>query len=163
MLTEKRGCHESMKRIRAPDDESVRQAPLRKNHPKNSATWMGWRSGKLATMAVNDHSAYRKTQSHPVWLCRHEGIEHFVPAPCINAGAGILDFHGNCLVTIALGSHRQHPMILLDCVHCLHRVLQQVDDDLLQLTPVADDMRHLRLQFAAHRNAMLGEQAAYRL
>jgi hypothetical protein len=154
-----------LERVPGPDGdgESVRQAALRENHPKNSATRMGWRSGKLATVALNDHSADRKAQSHPAWLCGHEGIEHFVQAPCIDAGAGIPDLHGNCLVAIAPGAHRQQPMIVLDCVHCLHRVVQQINDNLLQLTPVSDDMRHAVHQFASDRNAMVIEQAAHSL
>ncbi len=57
--------------------------------------------------------------------------------------------------TIALspsfaGSYRQHSTIIPACRHRLYRVLQQVDDDLLQLTTLADDMRHVGLQIGVH-------------
>ena len=72
-------------------------------------------------------------------LCRKESIKNVVCFFGINSRSGVLYHNADCVVAIVLRAHLQYATVTVDRTHGINRVLDQIADDLLQLTTVAND------------------------
>ena len=85
-------------------------------------------------MALDDHAANGKSQPHAVGFCRNECIEDVCQPPGIDSRSAILHLDDNRAVAIARGPHLQEAAAVLERVHGLDGVADQIDENLLQLT-----------------------------
>ena len=124
---------------------------------------MSLRGGKLTVVAFDDHPANREPQSPPLRLRRNERVEYALQFLRTNSRSGVFRRHENCIAAVTVGSHAQHPAIVLDRIHCFDRVVDQVNQDLLQLTAMANDKGRSRRQLGVGRNAVILQLLAQNL
>ena len=101
-------------------EQEARAAPLRRGDRERSA------------MRLDDRTTDREPHSHAACLGRHEGIEDSADHIRADAAAGVFDADRNP----AIAGHRGHgepPRRLLDAVHRLDRVRNEIAKNLLQL------------------------------
>ena len=98
-------------------------------------------SNKLTFMAFYDHSANSQSQADPSRFRRNERFKNSVSLFWINSRSGVLHRYNNGSIPMMLSTQPQYPAIVLDAIHCFDGVVHQIDEDLLQLTPVAHNER----------------------
>ena len=103
-------------------------------------------------MALDDHPANGKSQSHAVGFCRDECIEDICQPRGIDSRPAILDLDDNRAVAVAPRPQLQQAATVLESVHGLDGVADQIDENLLQLTAVAHDQRQFGLKLGPRRN-----------
>ena len=92
-------------------------------------------------MTLNNHPANRQTQSYAMRLCREKRIKYAAQLFRIESWPRIFDRDHDCIAIVERCSHPQHPISIRRGIHCLNCVLDQIRDDLLQLSPVARNKR----------------------
>jgi len=113
----------------------------------------------MTSMTFDDHTANGQSQAHPVRLGRKKRVEYLVCFFGIDSRPRVLDFNDNRAISAIFGLHPQYSAIHIDQVHCVNRILHQIDHDFLQLTAMADYFRHLFFQLDAHGNVMFSQLA----
>ncbi len=88
-------------------------------------------------MLLNNHTANGETKSHPVRLRRKERSKYAVQFLGSNSRPRVFYCNHNCIATTKLRGHPQHPTLVSRGVHCFERVVNQIEDDLSQLTTIA--------------------------
>ena len=88
-------------------------------------------------MAFYDHSANSQSQAHPSRFRCNERFKYSVCLFWINSRPGVFHCYDNGSVAMMLSTESQYPAIVLDAIHCFDGVVHQIDEDFLQLTPVA--------------------------
>src|SRR5204863_4131653 len=119
------------------------------------------RRGKLTAMLLDDHPANRESQSHAVRLRRNERRKYPAQLLRINPRARVFYGNGNGIGMTKLGCHTEHPMSISRGDHRFQRVVDQIEDDLSQLTPMAVHQRQFG-QFGANVNPTLLRLSAQR-
>ena len=104
-------------------------------------------------MTLNDHTANRQSQSYAMRLCREKRIKDAAQLFRIKSWSRIFDREHNCVAIVECCSHSQHPISIRRGIHCLNCVLDQIREDLLQLSPVARNKRQFRCKFGASGDA----------
>ena len=132
----------------------------RQNELEQRSVFAVRRSRKPTAVILDNCAAYGQSQTHAMRLRRNEGVKHLVDFCRINSGPGILHRYGNGIGITPLG-FQQQPSTLPRCGgHCFNCVVDQVIEDLLQLTPIAADKWHRSCQFSKSRDAALAQLSA---
>ena len=97
----------------------------------------------MTAMALNNHAANRQSQSYPMRLCREKRIKYAPQLFRIESWPRIFDRDDNCIAIMEPCSHPQDPISIRSVIHSLNCVLDQIRNDLLQLSPVAGNKRQL--------------------
>ncbi len=105
---------------------------------------------KAPVVSFDNRSTNRKTHPHSRRLCREKSIENALDVFRIYAGSGILHCYQHAILGANFGFHTQEPLALSRRSHCVYCIDGQVQDDLLQLNPVAEYPRQLVSEFAAN-------------
>src|SRR5262245_14227377 len=92
------------------------------------------RCGKSTIVTVNNHPANGQSQTHSLGFGGNERFEYSVHFLWINARSCILYCDDNYIGAAMSGGQLQHTATSFNPVHCLDRVVGQVEDHLLQLT-----------------------------
>ena len=100
-------------------------------------------------MTFNNHPANREAQSYAMRLSREKRIKDAARLFRIDS-----DRDDNCISIVKACSHPQHPISICSVIHCLDCVLNQIRNDLLQLSLVARNKRQLRRKFGASGDAV---------
>ena len=107
------------------------------------------RRPESSPMIVNDRAADGQPHAQSVRLRRVERVEQAGRLVLPEADAGILD-RDDCpraVVTVFHGrAHDQSAPLGWDLSHGFGRVRYEVEEDLLELDPIAHDRRHVRRQ-----------------
>jgi hypothetical protein len=75
------------------------------------------RRRKLAVVTLDNHAANGKSQSHSVWLCRDEWIKYTFQSSRIDSRSGIFHCDDNCVGTVILRFHLEHPTSIHSVIH----------------------------------------------
>jgi hypothetical protein len=110
---------------------------------------------KFAAVTLDYHAANGQSQSHSIWLCRDEWIKYAVQSCWIDSRSGIFHCDDNCIGTLTLRYHPKHPISIHRVIHRFDRTVDQVEDDLSQLTPMAVDTRQVGRKLGFGRNAVV--------
>ena len=121
----------SIRSVRAPRQKLGRQHKL---EPRSIVPLRG--RGQLTAMTLNNHAANRETQPYAMRLCREKRIKDAAQLLRIYSRPRIFDRDHYCIASVEPRCHPEHPVSIRG-IHCLNRVLNQIRDDLLQLSPVA--------------------------
>ena len=105
-------------------------------------------------MTLNDHTANRQSQSYAMRLCREKRIKDAAQLFRIKSWPRIFDREDNCVAILESCSHSQHSISIRSAIHCLNCVLDQIRNDLLQLSLVARNKRQLRRKFGGSGDAV---------
>ena len=100
-------------------------------------------------MPLDDRAADRQADSHSVAPGGIEGLEQPLGILRLKSDPRIPHQQGYPAVLAALRSHRQLPRAIGDLAHGVRGVEQQVEDDLLQLDPIAGHGREAIRQLQA--------------
>ena len=92
-------------------------------------------------MSFDDGTANRKPHPHSFGLCCIERLENAFQILRIDARPGIAHCHENAFRLGSIGADRQLSCLSVNSVHCLDRVEDQVQQDLLQLDTVPPNGR----------------------
>ena len=90
-------------------------------------------------MGVDDRPTDRQPHAHAAGLRREEGVEEAVHCFRSEPRTRILDRNEQIAGPVDLRSYPQHPRLAHDRAHRLDAIHDQIEDDLLQLNPVAHD------------------------
>jgi hypothetical protein len=113
----------------------------------------------LTAVALNNHAANRKTQPYAMRLRREKRIKDVAQLMRVDPRPRIFDRDHYSIAIVEPRSHPEHP-ISIRGFHCLNRVLHQIGNDLLQLSPVAGNKRQLYCKFGASGHAVFGQLSA---
>jgi hypothetical protein len=97
----------------------------------------------LAAVTFNDHAANRQSQSYAMRLCREKRIKYAAQLFRIESWPRILNRNDNCIAIVERCSHLQHPISIGVLSIVLNCVLDQIRNDLLQLSRVTKNKRQL--------------------
>src|SRR5271170_3118954 len=111
-------------------------------------------------MSFNDGPAERQSHPHSIGLRSVERLEDALQIFRINARPGIAHYHENLFRPDLLGADRQLSCLSLNSVHCLDRVQDQVQKDLLQLNTIPLNGGQLLRKMGMERDCMLGHCAS---
>ncbi len=104
-------------------------------------------------MLLDDHAADGEPQAHTVRLRRDKRAEYALELLGIDAEPGVFDFHRNGVAAVKRASHLQQPASIRRRGHGFERVVGQIEDDFLQLTRMADDVRQFGHQLGTDGDA----------
>ena len=108
----------------------------RQGEPKYRASGFVRTRPQLAAMSIDDGPADRQAHPDAARLCRVESRENALEMFRINARPGIAHGHQKATCLGSRGADRQLSYPCLDRAHCLDRIEDQVQDDLLQLNAI---------------------------
>jgi hypothetical protein len=94
-------------------------------------------ANNFAPMLVDDRPAYRQAKSNPICLGCKKGIKEAPPIILGNARSQVLYFHPY-EVWAFRHANCQHPPVWRLVVHGLHRIHDEIEDDLPQLNSIAE-------------------------
>ena len=97
--------------------------------------------GHPSAMGLDDRAADRQSHAHAARLGGEEGPEQTVRVLRVDAGSGVDDLDRHLIGLNRLRSDQQLALPLGDRRHGLNGVDRQIDDDLLELDPIADHWR----------------------
>src|SRR5918992_1403810 len=98
---------------------------------------------EAATMSFDDGAADGEPDAHAVALRRIESVKQLVHALAVDADAGIPHAHTHTIAGIPFGSDQHVPRAIVDTEHRVRGVAHEVQDDLLDLDPIAGDGRKI--------------------
>src|SRR6266404_8318220 len=107
-------------------------------------------------MSFNDGTADRQSHSHSVRFSRIKRFEEAVSFLRFKPNAGILHTEQDPKVSItcfAAPANSEDTPRLLDCIHGIHSVPHEVEQNLLELTTISQDRRQVLGQVGADRDA----------
>src|SRR5262249_23184885 len=110
---------------------------------------------KPSVMSLDDRPADRQAHPHSVRLGREKRIEDALDVLRIDPGAGILHRYQHPFLGTGFGFHPQKPLTRRRRRHRVYGIDRQIQDDLLQLDPIAEDPRELACKLAVNRDALL--------
>ena len=110
----------------------------------------------MTTVTLNNHTTNREAQSYAMRLSREKRIKDAAQLFRIDSWPRIFHRDDNCISIVKARSHPQHPISICSIIHCLNCVLNQIRNDLLQLSLVARNKRQLRRKFGACGHALFG-------
>jgi len=94
-------------------------------------------------MSFDDGAADGQPDTHAVAFRGVEGVEQLVHALGVDAHAGIPHAHTHTIAVLPFGSDQQLPRAIVHANHRVRGVAEQVQDDLLELDPIAGDRREI--------------------
>ena len=89
-------------------------------------------------MTLDNHLADGEPQTHSVWFRRNESIENGFSILRTDTWPPVFDGDCNLVVGFPLCPHNQCPRTNYR-IHCINRIVDQIADDLLQLTFVTEN------------------------
>jgi hypothetical protein len=92
-----------------------------------------------------------------------EWIKDAVQSCWIDSRSGILHCDDNCVGAVTLRYHPKHPTSISRVLHRFDRIVDQVNDDLSQLVPMAIDTLQFGRKRGFDRNAVVRQLFAHRL
>ena len=92
-------------------------------------------------MPFDDRTADGEPDTHAVAFRRVEGVKQLVHARGGDAHSGIPHTHTHTIAVLSFGSDQRLPRAIVHTRHRVTGVAEQVQDDLLELDPVAGDSR----------------------
>src|SRR5262249_50096494 len=104
-----------------------------------------------AVMALDDRAAHGEADAHAVSLGRVEGREELLRIARIEADAVVAHRYANEIRVVELRPHEQLARAIGDRGHGIRGIRDQVQDDLLELNPIADDVRQVAGQIRAQQ------------
>jgi hypothetical protein len=93
-------------------------------------------------------------------LRRHERVEYAVRLVGIYSPSRVPYRQDNRVGAVMGGTHTQYPGFAFDSGHSVDRVVDEVEDDLLDLAPMPHDRLQFHLKLQTGRNAMILEFSA---
>ena len=115
---------------------------------------------KAPVVRFDNRSANRKTHSHFLRLGREKSVENPLDVLRIDTGAGILHCYQNAFLFAKFGSHTQKPLAVGRRSHGVYGIDREIEQDLLQLNPVAENLRQLAGEFAVNRHSLFAVRLA---
>ena len=94
-------------------------------------------------MSFDDRFADRQAHTHPVGLCREEGIKNMLQVHGVKTNTGIRHANDDVASVVGLRPDRQDPRPITDCTHRVDAVHDEVKNDLLQLDSIGQDCRKI--------------------
>ena len=98
-------------------------------------------------MSFDDGATDGESDTHPVTFCCVEGVKQLVHDLRVDPDAGIAYHHAHTIAPLSLGSDQQLPWAVINAYHRVGSIAQQVQDDLLELDPIANDSRQVLSKF----------------
>src|SRR5215203_6129410 len=101
-------------------------------------------------MFLYDRAADEQPDAHAATLARIEGFEQRVHGPWREADAGVThrETYTRAVLTLGFDQQLSRPIVHID--HRVRSVAEQIQDDLLQLNPIARDEREIIGEFRPH-------------
>ena len=84
-------------------------------------------------MRFNDRAANRQSHSHTVGLCGEELAEYPIGVVRVNTGASIFDCDQHIPGTVDCGLDTQNSVSILDRLHCINGIANEIENNLLHL------------------------------
>ena len=94
-------------------------------------------------MSFDDGATDGESDTHPVTFCCVEGVKQLVHDLRVDPDAGIAYHYADTIAPLSLGSDQQLPWPVVNAHHRVGSIAQQVQDDLLELDPIANDSRQV--------------------
>jgi hypothetical protein len=94
-------------------------------------------------MSFDDGAADGEADTHAIAFRRVEGVEQFFHVLGIDAHARIPHAYTHTIAVLPFGSDQQVPRAIVHVNHRVGGVAEQVQDDLLELNPIAGDGREI--------------------
>src|SRR5215469_8833036 len=94
---------------------------------------------ETAVMPLDDGATDGEPDTHAVGLRGVESVEQLVHVLGVDALAGVPHAHAHTIAGLAFGSDQQLPRAVVHVSHRVGGVAEQIQDDLLELDPIAGD------------------------
>ena len=94
-------------------------------------------------MSFDDGATDGESDTHPVSFSCVEGVKQLVHDLRVDADAGIPHGHAHTIALFSLRSDQQPPWAVVNAQHRVGSIAQQIQDDLLELDPIANNSRQV--------------------
>ena len=133
---------------------------LGRNRKREGGAWAIVRlCPQPAVMSIDDGAADVQAYTHSVAFGGVEGVKQLVHALGLEPAAGISDGHAHAITGLPGALDEQVPRPVVHVGHRVDGVTKQVENDLLQLDPVAGNGRKISGEFRLQRDAVALELA----
>src|SRR5262245_8658473 len=109
---------------------------------------------ETSMMSLDDGATNGEPDTHAVGFRCVEGVEQLVHVVGVDAHAGIPHAHADTAAVLPFGSDQQLPRAIVHVNHRIGGIAEEVQDDLLELDPIAGDGREILGEFQLKNDAV---------
>src|SRR5262249_898269 len=109
----------------------------RQDYAENRTMRPVWEDEHPPGVSLDNRAANCQTHAHVVRLCREECVEHTINIFRAYASSSVFNGYSKAHRVARCGSNRQYPSAVRDVAHGIDGIGNDVQHDLLQLSPMA--------------------------